>query len=66
MQTGLRQISGLAILVFFLIGFSIHMTRPDYGQCDFFEKELNGGRRNLEVWNITQSCPAQIFEMGMK
>ncbi|WP_174972826.1 hypothetical protein [Burkholderia lata] len=45
MQTSAPRITGLAILVFLLIGFSIHVTRPNYGRCDFFEKELNGGKK---------------------
>ncbi|WP_175873051.1 hypothetical protein [Burkholderia sp. BCC0397] len=47
MQTSLPRITGLAILVFLLIGISIHMTRPNYGRCDFFEKELNGGKKEF-------------------
>jgi len=47
--------------VFLLIGASIHMTRPNYGQCDFFEKELNGGKKEFGgVEYYAKLCGANI------
>ena len=61
MQISFVRITGLAILVFLLIGFSINMTRPNYGQCDFFEKELNGGKKEFGgVEYYAKLCGANI------
>ncbi|MET3622264.1 hypothetical protein [Burkholderia ambifaria] len=61
MQISVVRITGLAILVFLLIGFSINMTRPNYGQCDFFEKELNGGKKEFGgVEYYAKLCGANI------
>ncbi|WP_155644609.1 hypothetical protein [Burkholderia anthina] len=41
------RIIALAIFVFLVTGLSIHMIKPNYGRCDFFEKELNWGKKEL-------------------
>ncbi|WP_155720481.1 hypothetical protein [Burkholderia anthina] len=47
--------------MFFLIGLSIHMTRPNYGRCDFFEKELHGGKKEFGgVEYYAKLCGANI------
>lgn len=54
-------IIGLIVASFVGVGFAVHSARPDYGRCDFFTKELNGGRKNFggSVY-LAKLCGADI------
>ncbi|MDR0243406.1 MAG: hypothetical protein LBJ65_17575 [Burkholderia sp.] len=61
MQISAVRLIGLAVFAFLLIGFSVHLARPNYGRCDFFEKELNGGKKEFEgVEYYAKLCGADI------
>ncbi|WP_157259230.1 hypothetical protein [Burkholderia ubonensis] len=38
---------GLIATSFVGVGFAVHSARPNYGRCDFFTKELNGGKKKF-------------------
>lgn len=47
MQIRAVKIIGLIVAAYFLIGLVIHLNRPNYGRCDIFTKELNGGEKHF-------------------
>ncbi|WP_157660218.1 hypothetical protein [Burkholderia ubonensis] len=61
MQISAVRLVGLAALAFLLVGFSVHLARPKYDRCDFFEKELNGGKKEfVGVEYYAKLCGADI------
>lgn len=61
MQISAVRLVGLAALAFLLVGFSVHLARPKYDRCDFFEKELNGGKKEFGgVEYYAKLCGADI------
>ncbi|WP_157661268.1 hypothetical protein [Burkholderia ubonensis] len=61
MQISAVRLFGLAALAFLLVGFSVHLARPKYDRCDFFEKELNGGKKEFGgVEYYAKLCGADI------
>lgn len=47
MQTRAIKLLGIAFVVYFGIGLFVHFNRPVYGRCEFFTKELNGGKKDF-------------------
>jgi hypothetical protein len=59
-QLGKFTIS-LAIVACLAAGLVAYLSRPSYGRCDFFTKELNGGKKNFhgEIYSV-RLCGADI------
>ncbi|WP_240327191.1 hypothetical protein [Burkholderia sp. IDO3] len=49
MQTRIIRYIGLAIVAYIGIGLIIHLNRPTYGRCDFYDRPdtLDGGIKNM-------------------
>lgn len=47
MQTRAVKLISIAFAIFIGVGLFTHFNKPTYGRCEFFTKELNGGRKNF-------------------
>ena len=49
MQTRAIKYIGLAIIIFISAGFIVHLSRPIYGRCDFYDRPdtFDGGTKNM-------------------
>lgn len=61
MQTRTIRYIGLALVVYLGIGVLAHFNRPDYGRCEFYTKELNGGTKTIrDTTYFVKLCGADI------
>jgi hypothetical protein len=61
MQTRVIKFIGIVFAIYLAIGFFVHFNRPNYGHCDFFTKELNGGKKYFRgTTYFAKLCGADI------
>ncbi|VWB37064.1 hypothetical protein BLA23254_01626 [Burkholderia lata] len=61
MQIRAIRYIGLAIIIYIGIGLFFHLNRPNYGRCDFYTKELNGGSKEFHgTTYFAKLCGADI------